>query len=467
MRQSYRVIPIYTADVSGVCSALYELGGMVVMHDPSGCNSTYNTHDEIRWYEQDSLIFISGLSEMDAIFGNDEKFLNDIKEAAEEFHPKFIALAGSPIPYMNGTDFPALAQILEEETGIPSFAVPTNGMHDYVYGAGIALEEIAKCFVTDVNAEAIKKVEKNTKAIKKFSKEDRLEVTTNEITEDTNVEPKLNYKAYKEDGERTMNLLGVTPLDFGPIESVQEMKENLKEYGWKICSTWAMGDLLEALACAGDASVNLVVSSVGLRAAKVLYEKCGTPYVIGMPIQGYTKKINIALERAIKEGKGGVVSYLKEEEADSLVRDEPHIEQNEKIEKLLTEVDGAEEAEGEKTTKKSDIENGAERSETVETVTIIGEPVKSCSLAAMIEENYGKNTRVFCPLQETEGLLRPQDRMVKGEEEMEEALKDAEIIVADPLYRPICPKEAKFYELPHVAFSGRIFLKRFAQKLNI
>ena len=69
MRQSYRIIPIYTADVSGVCSALYELGGMTVMHDPSGCNSTYNTHDEIRWYDQDSLIFISGLTEIDAIMG--------------------------------------------------------------------------------------------------------------------------------------------------------------------------------------------------------------------------------------------------------------------------------------------------------------------------------------------------------------------------------------------------------------
>ena len=61
--------------------------------------------------------------------GNDEKFLDDIKEAARELHPKFIALAGSPIPYMNGTDFPALAQVLEEETGIPAFAVPTSGSH--------------------------------------------------------------------------------------------------------------------------------------------------------------------------------------------------------------------------------------------------------------------------------------------------------------------------------------------------
>ena len=104
MRQTYKIIPIYTADVSGVCSALYELGGMTVMHDPSGCNSTYNTHDEIRWYDQDSLIYISGLTEIDAIMGNDEKFLNDIMDAARELKPRFIALAGSPIPYMNGTD---------------------------------------------------------------------------------------------------------------------------------------------------------------------------------------------------------------------------------------------------------------------------------------------------------------------------------------------------------------------------
>ena len=144
MRQSYKIIPIYTADVSGVCSALYELGGMTVMHDPSGCNSTYNTHDEIRWYDQDSMIFISGLTEIDAVMGNDEKLIQDIEEAARELKPKFIALAGSPIPFMNGTDFPAIAEILEQDLGIPSFSVPTNGMHDYVYGAGMALAEIAK-----------------------------------------------------------------------------------------------------------------------------------------------------------------------------------------------------------------------------------------------------------------------------------------------------------------------------------
>ena len=82
IENSYIVTPCYTADASGVCSALFELGGMIVMHDPSGCNSTYNTHDETRWYDKDSLIYITGLTEIDAIMGNDKKVVEDVSDAA-------------------------------------------------------------------------------------------------------------------------------------------------------------------------------------------------------------------------------------------------------------------------------------------------------------------------------------------------------------------------------------------------
>ena len=82
MKQTNVWLPVYAADNSAVCSALYELGGLIVMHDASGCNSTYNTHDETRWYDQDSMIFISGLSEMDAILGADEKLVAEITETA-------------------------------------------------------------------------------------------------------------------------------------------------------------------------------------------------------------------------------------------------------------------------------------------------------------------------------------------------------------------------------------------------
>lgn len=370
MRQTYRIIPIYTSDVSGVCSALYELGGMVVIHDPSGCNSTYNTHDEIRWYDQDSLIFISGLTEIDAVMGNDEKFLSDIKETAGELHPKFIALVSSPIPFMNGTDFPALSKVLETETGIPAFAVPTNGMHDYVYGAGKALEEIARRFVP-------------------------------EQMEDRN------------GSERTVNLLGATPLDFGPISKVEELKKNLEQYGWKTISTWAMGDSLEDLAQAGKAEMNLVISSVGLMAAKMLKEKYGTPYVIGTPYKEYAERISEALEKRIQ------IPAIEDRRRENL--------------------------------------QGTGNSEKI--ITLIGEPVTIGSLAAIIERRHHYKTRILCPLENAEGLLGEHDLKICGEEEMENALKNAQIVVADPLYRPICPVECEFYERAHIAFSGRMFLK--------
>ena len=352
MRQAYRIIPIYTADVSGVCSALYELGGMTVMHDPSGCNSTYNTHDEIRWYDQDSLIFISGLTDIDAIMGNDEKFLRDIEDVAEELKPKFIALASSPIPFMNGTDFPGLARALTAETGIPAFSVPTSGMHDYVYGAGLALSEIAR-----------------------------------------------HFTGAAEKRKRKLNLLGVTPLDFGPQPMVDAMKRRLEKYGWEILSTWAMGDTLEDLSHAGEAEVNLVVSSVGIPAANVLREKFGTPFLVGTPVEGYE------------------VIYLRK-------KDSP-------LSGFIPTPD----------------------------ITLIGEPVTMGSLGAAIEQKCGKKVQLLCPLEITEGLLRRGDEAIRGEEAMEEKLKTARIIVADPLYRPICPESATFYEMPHIAFSGRIYLK--------
>ncbi len=369
MRQTYRIIPVYTADVSGVCSALYELGGMTVMHDPSGCNSTYNTHDEIRWYDQDSLIFISGLKQIDAVMGNDRKFINDIEHAARELHPKFIALAGSPIPYMNGTDFPAIARIIEKETGIPAFSVPTNGMNDYVYGAGIALEKIADRFV------------------------------------------KASGNREKRDiSSHIVNLLGVTPLDFGAQENADALKENLRQCGWKTGAVWAMGDNLEALQSSGKADVNLVVSAVGLRAAKVLWEKCRIPYVIGTPD-----------------------CRLAEDIADVLERTAAHPEEQPAAAYLHSRMQG--EAE----------------------ITLVGEPVTMGSLAAGIEKKYGRSARVLCPLKGCEELLGEKDKAVFGEEDMERELKNAEIIVADPLYRPVCPEDSAFYELPHAAFSGRIY----------
>lgn len=59
-----------------------------------------------------------------------------------------------------------------------------------------------------------------------------------------------------------------------------------------------MGDTLEELGRAGEAEVNLVVSSVGIPAANVLREKFGTPFLVGTPVEGYEDEISDALEKA-------------------------------------------------------------------------------------------------------------------------------------------------------------------------
>ena len=56
-------------------------------------------------------------------------------------------------------------------------------------------------------------------------------------------------------------------------------------------------------------------------------------------------------------------------------------------------------------------------------ITLIGEPVTMGSLAAGIEKHYGHSTRVLCPLKECEALIGEKDKVVLGEEAMEEELK--------------------------------------------
>lgn len=398
MNRSYKIIPVYTGDVSGVCSALYEMGGMVVIHDPSGCNSTYNTHDETRWYDQDSLIFISGLSERDAIMGNDKKFTDDVIRAAESLKPAFIALVSSPIPFMNGTDFKGLARLIEKKTGIPTFFIETNGMHDYSVGAGRALEEIVKRYV---------KVPE-----KKMDAEPET-VSRNKRKEENSLDAA--------DGSRKVNIMGMTPLDFAAEGSVSSMREILENHGWQIESCYAMGDSLEDLKKAGEANVSLVVSSVGLCAAKVLEKQYGIPWVAGTPVKGFEDVVLEKLEKAAETGYS-LLAY--------------------------------------------DMEYKSEAEK--KTVTLIGEPVIMESIAASIRRRTGMKTCVLCPLEQTEELLlirnnereETADCLIHGEEEAEQFLMKAEYIVADPLYRPICSPAARFYPLPHLAFSGRCFIKK-------
>ena len=390
MRQTARIISTYSADVFGVCSALFELGGMTVMHDASGCNSTYTTHDEPRWYDMESMVYISGLSEMEAIMGDDQKLIDDIVEAAEELQPAFIAVAGTPIPIMTGFDFESIAAMIEQRTGIPAFGFATTGMNTYIHGASMALEAYARRFV-DKHAEKTRHL--------------------------------------------SANILGLTPLDFSVNGSDQAIAEFLEKNGFEVISRWAMGSTPQELTQAGKAQVNLVVSASGLGVAKYLEKTFGTPYVVGVPIgSAYAEKLADELKDAAVQSSAPRSPRSVSREKDALYKER---------------TDG--------------------EARDIVRVVVIGEGITSLSLARALEaeslyetgsaDAQKLNIRLICPTECDPEILREYDILAQDEEEIEEALTGADLLIADPLYRPICPGGTKFVPLPAESFSGRIYRK--------
>lgn len=362
LRQTCAILSTYAADVSGVCSALYEMGGMTVMHDASGCNSTYNTHDEPRWYDTPTMVFISALAEVDALMGDDEKVIGDVCRAAGELRPRFIALAGTPIPMMMGTDFKGIARLIEERTGIPTFGFATNGMNSYSRGAGMALAAVARRFCA----------------------------------------PSLAAAPLKAGERPSVNLLGVTPLDFsigeGGRGNVEAMRRVFEDAGFRVNSCWAMNSPWEELMRAGLAHVNVVVSSCGAPLAAALREIYGTPAVTGLPVgDSVTRELFALIDEAARDG--GDLSLTAP----------------------ITEPGGK--------------------------VFVIGEPVQSAAIARALERDYAmRNVRVLAPLD------------FPDEDEVFRALREARLVIADPLYRPALPKHyCRFVALPHEGYSGRIF----------
>ena len=269
---------MYTADTSGVCSALYELGGMTVIHDASGCNSTYTTHDEPRWYDMPSMVFISALTEMDAIMGNDEKLINDCVCAAEDLHPAFIALCGSPMPMMTGVDFEAIAAAVRERSGIPAFGLHTNGTVSYISGASQAFLAVVKEYV------------------RRVPKTDGIGV----------------------------NILGLTPLDH-PLGSDVSLKSWLNANGMEPVCSLGMGASLEDVKRMTAAKVSLVVSETGVEAAEYLRKHFDIPYVFGVPFGiGFAAKLAAALKAAAEDPSAGAAGICPEDmrsapDADTLV----------------------------------------------------------------------------------------------------------------------------------------------------
>ena len=135
-----KILTPFAPDQSGAVSLLYGLGGLIVIIDAGGCTGNVCGFDEPRWTDSKSAVFSAGLRDMDAILGRDEALVQKLENAAKIIDAKFIALVGTPVPAVIGTDYRALATMVKKRTGIDVIAVSSNGMD--LYDKGIEKAEL-------------------------------------------------------------------------------------------------------------------------------------------------------------------------------------------------------------------------------------------------------------------------------------------------------------------------------------
>nr|WP_298569726.1 nitrogenase component 1 [uncultured Mogibacterium sp.] len=423
--QTHVFTSTYTADVSGVCSALYELGGMTVIHDPSGCNSTYSTHDEPRWFDTDSLMFVSGLDEMTAVLGDDNVLIDDVTHAVRDLKPRFVTLCSGSIPHIIAFDCKGVAHLLEKRTGVPMLPVATTGNRSYVAGVGAALTEWVKRFADPT--------ESPYRAAR---------------TLDGSADPEARgSEAF------SVNLLGVTPLDFSVNGNVDAMRKVFEDAGIPVNCCAAMGESFDSLRHIFRASVNVVVSSCGRRLARYMEQTAGIPYVEGTPIGAYGAA---RLPELAKEAYEKKCASLEEDSHGALDGTSGSAElpssrgASGSLRMLLAKKKGDSEGiylwKGNPAHDRWDVPDGQ--------VLIIGEEVFAQSLAAAINQlapDCRHGLQAFAVWPDVDHGF-PEDVLA-------ELIRKSRYIIGDPLYRTI-PHDSKqniFVDFPHEAYSGRIF----------
>lgn len=405
---------------------------MTVIHDPSGCNSTYSTHDEPRWFDTDSLMFVSGLDEMTAVLGDDNVLIDDVTHAVRDLKPRFVTLCSGSIPHIIAFDCKGVAHLLEKRTGVPMLPVATTGNRSYVAGVGAALTEWVKRFADPLESPY------------------RVGSSGSPDCSAYTLEGAAGPESF------SVNLLGVTPLDFSINGNVDAMRKVFEDAGIPVNCCAAMGESFDSLRHIFRASVNVVVSSCGRRLARYMEQTAGIPYVEGTPIGAYgaTRLPELAKEayekkRASSEGASGTALTGSGDGASGTAGKETAVRPD-SLRMLLAKKKGDSEGihlwKGNPAHDCWDVPDGQ--------VLIIGEEVFAQSLAAAINQltpdcRHGLHAFAVWP-DVDHGF--PEDVLA-------ELIRKSRYIIGDPLYRTI-PHDSKqntFVDFPHEAYSGRIF----------
>lgn len=193
------VIP-YASDYTGVAASLYDLDGMTVFCDADCCTDHYVLNDEPRWRQSPGLCFSTHLRSTEAVLGSDRALVERVCAYIDEVGRTLplVAVLGTPVPGILGTDVEGIAAEIEARTGVSALGFATTGFKTYDHGIEIAMKAL----------------------VERFGPEDA----------PATAQP------------HRVNILGATPLDFGDVGNDRDFAALFQSAGWTLGLQMPMGD---------------------------------------------------------------------------------------------------------------------------------------------------------------------------------------------------------------------------------
>ena len=232
----------FAPDISGAVSVFFRLGGVSVILDAGGCTGNACGFDEPRWFSQKSAVFSAGLRDLDAILGRDRMTLDKTAEVLERFDANFLAIIGTPVPAVIGTDFYGLMKEAGRRFRIPVAAVETNGMDLYDRGASRAYLELVRIAAAKTGRK----------------------------------EGDGDAAIHTGDGA-PVAVFGCTPLDFAPGDDSDKIRAGIQK-AYPGNEIMIIGDDFADLEKLPFAAVSIVTAPSGLAAAKEMERRWKIPW---------------------------------------------------------------------------------------------------------------------------------------------------------------------------------------------
>ena len=397
-----------------------------------------------------SIFTSAALRDMDAILGRDTALLKKLAAAAQTLQTTgrplpFLALIGTPVPAVIGTDLPALARLAEKNLRIPALPIETDGTAPYDTG----IEKTYQALLTHLahipttknppapsadseqserfrplgasptsaktspssggrglcdserSGEHPSGAEKNNKATLKNNTIESPSSPRSIAREDSPLSesaqsPRLTATTNDlRDLRRPIGVLGSTPLDLPPGTTPSALRRALHAAGFHHLRLYGLDGDLSHYTRAAENRLNLVIAPAGLPAARWLQKTFGTPYEITWP--------------------------LAEHQLAAATKHTP-------------------------------------LPRTAKNILILHQQIAANALRTLLQKTYPK-ARITCATSFTliGALAKPQDQKLREETDLPALVQKEhyDLILADPLYQRTLPNyTGTCLPLPHPAVSG-------------